>query len=276
MGVPFTQIPAALLVPGQYQEIDNSLAGSVGDIKKALIVAYMSAAGTAGPGVPVRVLSDLKAAELFGYGSPAALLSKAFLELNKIEECWVLPVAEPAAGTRWQKSFTVSVTTAGAGAVSISVNGVKLEAAAVSAGADAVAVASAIVARINSDTTLPVEAEAGENGAFTVILSVPQARLQALRLPPGRLLPGRRRRRLNRFSRPWAGYTTTISSLTLVTSATFPPLPVNLKAATARHARSGAALLSRFPAGWEAPRKKGASSPRRKRSTVRISYLCRA
>jgi phage tail sheath gpL-like len=168
MAVPFTQIPAALLVPGPYQEIDNSLAGSVEDIKKALIAAYKSAAGTAAAGVPPRVLSDLKAHELFGYGSPAALLAKAFLALNKVEECWVLPVAESEAGTKWQKTFTVSASAVQDGAITITVNGVALDAAAVSAGLDAATVAAAIAARINSDTPLPVEAEAGEAGAFTV------------------------------------------------------------------------------------------------------------
>ena len=29
MAIAFTEIPEALLVPGQYQEIDNSLAGTV-------------------------------------------------------------------------------------------------------------------------------------------------------------------------------------------------------------------------------------------------------
>jgi hypothetical protein len=34
MAIPIRQIPANLLVPGQYQEIDSSLAGAQGDIKK--------------------------------------------------------------------------------------------------------------------------------------------------------------------------------------------------------------------------------------------------
>jgi phage tail sheath gpL-like len=168
MPIPFTQIPAALLVPGQYQEVDNSLAGSTGEIKKALIIAYKSAEGTAPAGVPARALSDLKAAALFGYGSPAALLAKAFLELNKTEECWVLPVDAPGAATPWRKTFTVTVTTALRGAAAITVNGAKVDAAAIDAEASAAGAAAAIVARINSEVWLPVEAEAGEGGAFTV------------------------------------------------------------------------------------------------------------
>jgi phage tail sheath gpL-like len=114
------------------------------------------------------VLSDLKAAALFGYGSPAARLAKIFLELNKIEECWVLPVDAPPAATPWKKTYTVSVTTAQRGAAAITVNGEKIDAAAIDAGAGAAAVAAAIVARINSEVWLPVEAEIGEGGAFTV------------------------------------------------------------------------------------------------------------
>ncbi|MDR1575712.1 MAG: phage tail sheath protein [Treponema sp.] len=173
MAIPFTQIPDVLLVPGQYQEVDNSLAGSTSEIKKALIIACKSAAGTAPAGTPVRVLSDLKAAALFGYGSPAAILTRIFLALNKIEECWVLPVAAPGAATPWQKIYTVSVTTAQQGGAAITVNGAKIDAAAVVPGASAEEVAAAIVARINSEVWLPIEAEAGEDGEFTVKAVVP-------------------------------------------------------------------------------------------------------
>jgi phage tail sheath gpL-like len=168
MAIPFTQIPDVLLVPGQYQEVDSSLAGSTGEIKKALIIAYKSAGGTAPAGVPVRALSELKAAALFGYGSPAAILAKAFLELNKTEECWVLPVDAPEAATPWRKTYKVTVTTARQGAVTITVNGEKIDAAAIAAGSSAPEAAAAIAARINSEVWLPVEAETGEGGEFTV------------------------------------------------------------------------------------------------------------
>ncbi|MDR1250188.1 MAG: phage tail sheath protein [Treponema sp.] len=168
MAIPFTQIPDILLVPGQYQEVDNSLAGSSGEIKKTLIIAYKNAEGTAPAGTPVRALSDLKAAALFGFGSPAAILAKTFLDSNKIEECWVLPVAAPETATPWQQTYTVAVATAMQGAAAISVNGVKIDAAAIAAGASAGEVAAAIVARINSELWLPIEAEAKDGGEFIV------------------------------------------------------------------------------------------------------------
>jgi len=170
MPVPIRQIPANLLVPGQYQEIDNSLAGSQGDIKKALMIGYKLATSEAENGKPVNVLSAAKAHQLFGSGSPAAIMAETFLSLNKVEELYVLPIPEPGAGTVWKKEFTVSGSAADTGAVRITVNGCNYEAA-VSAGADAAAVAAAITARINAEITLPVIAEA-DAGVVTVSANV--------------------------------------------------------------------------------------------------------
>ena len=36
--IPIRQVPATLLVPGQCQEIDNSLAGTQEDLKKVLLI----------------------------------------------------------------------------------------------------------------------------------------------------------------------------------------------------------------------------------------------
>ncbi|MDR1373792.1 MAG: phage tail sheath protein, partial [Treponema sp.] len=161
MALAMAQIPVNLLVPGQYEEIDNSLAGAQGDIKKVLIMGCKTAAAPAEAWKPVQVLSAAKAAELCGYGSPAAIMAGAFLAINKTEECWILPVAEPGTGTAWQKTFTVAVSTAGAGTVSVVVNGKTLTAG-INAGATAAQIAAAIVARINGEEHLPVEAEADE------------------------------------------------------------------------------------------------------------------
>ncbi|MDR2923512.1 MAG: phage tail sheath subtilisin-like domain-containing protein [Treponema sp.] len=162
MPIPIRQIPAALLVPGHYQEIDNSLAGSQGDIKKALMIGYKLATSEAENGKPASVLSAAKAHQLFGCGSPAAIMAETFLALNKVEELHVLPIPEPEAGTAWKKQFAVSGYAADGGAVRIAVNGRNFEAA-IAAGANAEAVAAAITARINAEITLPVMAEADGN-----------------------------------------------------------------------------------------------------------------
>jgi len=170
MPIPIRQIPANLLVPGQYNEIDNSLAGSQGDVKKALMIGYKLATSEAENGKPLNVLSAAKAHQLFGYGSPAAIMAETFLALNKVEELYVLPIPEPEAGTAWKKRFTVSGTAAAAGAIHIAINGRNFEAA-ISAGASAEAVSAAITARINAEITLPVIADA-DAGVVTVSANV--------------------------------------------------------------------------------------------------------
>jgi phage tail sheath gpL-like len=173
MAVPLRHIPANLLVPGQYQEIDNSLAGAQGDIKKALVIGCCLPEGQAAAGVPAQVMSGQKAHELFGYGSPVALMAESFLSLNTTEELWALPVPEPEAGTAWKKKWTAAASGVQAGAVTVTVNG-KDYAAAVSAGMTAADVAAAIIARVNAELALPVYAEAveGDAASFWVISSV--------------------------------------------------------------------------------------------------------
>ena len=128
MAIAFTEIPASLLVPGQYQEIDNSLAGSVSDVKRALMIGTMAAQGTATAGKAVQVRSADKAKKLFGNGSPASIMAEEFLSHNKTEELYVLPIAEPAAGLKWNQSFIVAASNVQAGSVSIVINGEEVNA----------------------------------------------------------------------------------------------------------------------------------------------------
>jgi len=165
MPVPLRHIPDNLLVPGQYNEIDNSLAGAQGDIKKALIIGYKLSTSEMENGKPVNVLSGLKAHQLFGHGSPAAIMAETFLALNKIEELYVLPIPEPEAGTAWKKEFSISGNAVNAGAVNIVINGRGFEAA-VTAESSAQAIAAAITAKINAELTLPVFAETEAENVF--------------------------------------------------------------------------------------------------------------
>lgn len=171
MGIAFTQIPENLLVPGQFQEIDNSLAGQTSDVKKVLIIGTKSASGTAAAGKAVQVLSAAKAKILFGNGSPASIMTEAFLKKNTTEELWVLPVAEPSAGTAWKKPFTFAASSVDAGSVTVTINGSEV-AAAVTAGMSAAQIAAAVVACINGVDNCPVEAEVdGENTAVVNVAS---------------------------------------------------------------------------------------------------------
>jgi phage tail sheath gpL-like len=164
--IPIRQVPATLLVPGQYQEVDNSLAGTQEDIKKVLLIGYKTSAGSATAGVPVQVGADTQAAELCGSGSDAALMAAAFLSINKVEELWIVPIAEPASGTNWSVPVTVAGTATAAGTIDVTINGKTLSIA-VASEDTATSIAAALVAAINADTGLSVEAAA--SGAVVTI-----------------------------------------------------------------------------------------------------------
>jgi phage tail sheath gpL-like len=157
--IPIRQIPATLLVPGHYQEVDNALAGTQEDIKKALLIGYKTSAGTATAGVAIQVGTDTQAATLCGAGSDAALMAAAFLAINKVEELWIVPIAEPASGTKWSIAYTISGTATGSGTLDIGINGKTLSLG-IAAADTAAMIAAAIVASINSETVLSVEAAA--------------------------------------------------------------------------------------------------------------------
>jgi hypothetical protein len=157
MGVPFTQIPDSLLVPGSYQEIDNSLAGSVEDVKQVLVVGLKRTTGTAEAGKIVEVSSLGRARSLFGIGSDAAILAGAFLDLNKVERLFVLPVAEAAAGVAAVKTLTVTAASPEDGTLVRYIAGKKV-AVGVTAGEAASAIAADLVAAINATLDMPCEA----------------------------------------------------------------------------------------------------------------------
>lgn len=172
MAIAFTEIPEALLVPGQYQEIDNSLAGAAGDVKRALMIGTMAASGTAAAGKAVQVRSADRAKKLFGSGSPAAIMAEEFLKHNTTEELWVLPIAEPSSGLKWNRSFEITSSNAVPGSVEISING-KFSDVVVKDNATASDIAGSIVAAINGMENCPVEAEvlSGESGKSSVKFS---------------------------------------------------------------------------------------------------------
>ena len=172
MAIAMTEIPANLLVPGQYQEIDNSLAGAQGDVKKVLIAGIKSKTGKAQAGVPVNILTASAAGEAFGFGSPAAIMAEAFLQSNKIEQLFVLPVDEPEAGTAYKKEYTVEADAAGEGSVMLTING-RGAWARITAGDSADKIAAAITAACNGLSNNPIEAAVdGEDNTKIIFSSI--------------------------------------------------------------------------------------------------------
>ena len=171
MAIAFTQIPANLLVPGQYQEIDNSLAGAQGDIKTVLAIGMKAKSGKAPAGVPVNIVSASAAKDAFGYGSPATIMAESFLDSNKTERLYVLPVDEPQAGSAWKKECTVKAASPADGSIMLTINGRGVWAA-VKAGMSADKIAAAVVAACNGLENSPVQAETSRDSGKIIFSSI--------------------------------------------------------------------------------------------------------
>jgi phage tail sheath gpL-like len=166
--IALTQIPDSLLVPGHYEEIDSSLAGTTEDVKRVLVVDLMGA-GTATPGGVVRVSSEGRSKTLLAAGSPADQLCRGFLAVNKVEELWALPIKADATWTKTKKKIKVSVTTTEAGTLVRYIGGLKVQTA-LTANQAKDKVASALVAAINSVVGMAFEASVDTESTDSVIL----------------------------------------------------------------------------------------------------------
>jgi len=169
MSIEFTQIPDELLVPGQYQEIDNSLAGSTGEEKKVLVIGIKGSGGTAEANKVVAISGDAKARNLLEEGYPAAVMAMNFMDLNKTEKLYALPLNEAAAGTAAVKSYTFTASPIKDGTFVRYVNGIKVSMA-VSSGDTLDDLAAAFVASINSVRDMELEAEINAENTAQVLL----------------------------------------------------------------------------------------------------------
>lgn len=161
--VPIEKLPDELL-PGGKQLIEAE--STVSTTPTFLAVGVMrSRGGTATAGEAVRVSSAGRARKLFGEGSSVANQCIAFLAHNKAVECWALPLAEPSGGTAAVWTLPVSGSAGAAGALTRYINGTAVNVA-VQSGEDANAVGAKIVAAINAQPDLPVEASfsSGDSG----------------------------------------------------------------------------------------------------------------
>ena len=157
MPVPLTQIPDNLLVPGNYQEIDNSLAGSQSDVKRVLVVGIKSVAGVALANKAIAISSKDSGNTQLGDGSPAAVMVANMLELNKTEELWALPLAENPIGIAAVKKIAVSIDTLQPGIAVRYFAGIKVSIGVSAADTDAI-IATKLLAAVNAAEGMPGEA----------------------------------------------------------------------------------------------------------------------
>lgn len=167
MAMEFTQIPDALLVPGMYQEIDNSLAGETSEIKKILLVSLCKESAKE-KNTPVRITSAMRAGESFGYGSPLAILCENYLAQNKsAHEIYALGIEEN--GTAYQEKIKIAANQSEAGFIRIAINEKQTDVS-FSKTDTAENIASAVTAAVNTIFNSPIEASVNETEKNTVLL----------------------------------------------------------------------------------------------------------
>lgn len=154
----FTEIPNGLLVPGFWTEFDNSAAAGSGAMPwNVLLIGSKLAAGTATVDVPVQIFSDDEADILFGKGSQAALMARAFRKNNNLMPLWVVGVADGT--TKATKTLTISGPATAGGVIALYVGGVLVNVP-VAAGDAASDIADAIETAVTAQNQLPVTAAA--------------------------------------------------------------------------------------------------------------------
>lgn len=157
MTITFSQLPAILRVPGTYTEVDASLAGAFVEQKNALIIGQKLSGGTATPEIIVPVTSIPEARTLFGAGSQAALMSQAWLNNNKEQTLYVLPLSDAPAAIKAAGTVSITGTATESGSISLYVGGmlVRTTVDVADSGSD---VATAMTAAIGAVIDFPVSA----------------------------------------------------------------------------------------------------------------------
>jgi phage tail sheath gpL-like len=159
----FASIPTNILEPLVAVEFDSSKAQSGPQLQpyKGLIVGQRLSAGSEplASGLtctaPKLVTSAEQASALFGSGSVAHRMARAWLNQNRVTELWVVGVADAGSPTAAAFTITVTVTTAVAGTVFLYVCGELLQIG-VAAAQTQNSIAAAINTAINSAVGLPI------------------------------------------------------------------------------------------------------------------------
>lgn len=157
MPVPFKQIPSNLRVPLFYAELDNSQANTGQQNQRSLIVAQITAAGSATPNVPILLQSVADAEARGGPGSMLHLMAAAYRKNDSFGELWALPLADDPAAVAAVGSINITAPPTANGTLSFYIAGVRIQQAVLTT-QTAQQIATALIASINATPNLPVTA----------------------------------------------------------------------------------------------------------------------
>lgn len=157
--VSFRDIPADVLVPGQYIEIDGSRAdqGTPPIPRKIIIVGQKLAGGTAitTPPTETQVASADQVIQLGGRGSLLAQMAVEAFKAHPYGKFTAIAVDDLAGGAAATGSILVAGPASAAGTIALYLDGTLVQVG-VSAGDTAAQIATAIAARINANPDLPL------------------------------------------------------------------------------------------------------------------------
>lgn len=153
-------IPNDIKVPLVYIEIDNSnaLSGTPALAQKVLVIGQQLVAGTATALTLNRITnSESQMDALYGKGSMLARTLKMFRKSNDYTDVYALGVADLSAGSAAKGEITITAASAKAGVIALLIAGESVQVG-VNEADTAAAIATAMIAKINANTNLPVTA----------------------------------------------------------------------------------------------------------------------
>ncbi len=167
MPIPFREIPAGLLVPGQYQEVSTLSRGS--NKKISLLIGLMLDGGTAAEAQEYTLTSAQAARDLFGEGSDLATLAASYLGADKTLELRAIGLKEKTDGVAACYTITFSPSRRHPGGmIPLYLNGID-HSFGVASGDTPTQIVTKALARINSQQNGTLDAAAGETeGSLTL------------------------------------------------------------------------------------------------------------
>lgn len=161
--IEFDKIPNSLRKPGVYTEYNAK--GAVTTLpnneQEVLIVAPM-VGGTTAFSQPVRVYSDLDAAQAFGSGSWAHLMTRMAIQNNSLIRLSVMELKDSASGVAASGSLTLTGTATSQGVMTATIAGINYKVT-VATGEKSDAVATRLNAVINGSEDCPTTATVNES-----------------------------------------------------------------------------------------------------------------
>lgn len=161
MAISFNQVPANIRVPFTYIEFDNARAvqGATVQPYKLLVIGQRRTTGTVAALTPTLVSSAEQAASYFGAGSMLHNMAESLFANNGFTEAWFCALADNSSGVAAAGTVVFSGTPTEAGTLNFYIAGRRVQVA-VTTSSTANSLATALAAKINADTSLPVTAAA--------------------------------------------------------------------------------------------------------------------